>query len=145
MVKRTTKQRFPWWRTRRDGQAIVEFALIAPIFLLMVFGVVEFGRAWNVYQTLTDAAREGARTAVVNQANITVDSVAKRINNNLFVAGLDTASAGKTVTGFRAGTGTPLTVAIAYPYQLRWLRPLMGWTSTQASFNMNSSVTFRNE
>ena len=145
MVKRRMKLSLPRWGKRDEGQAIVEFALVAPIFLLLVFGVVEFGRAWNVYQTLTDAAREGARTAVVANSPVTLDTVAYRINTNLFAAGLDTASATKTVTGFRAGTGTPATVTISYPYQLRWLQPFMGWTTAQAAFNMNTSVTFRNE
>jgi Flp pilus assembly protein TadG len=132
-------------RKRQEGQAIVEFALIAPIFLLLVFGVVEFGRAWNVYQTLTDAVREGARTAAVANPAVTVDTVAARMNANMYSAGLDTASAIKTLTGFRAGTGTSVRVTIAYPYQLRWLSPFLGWTGAQAQFNMNSDVTFRNE
>ena len=127
------------------GQALVEFALILPLFLLLVMAVWQFGRAWQVYQTLTDAAREGARTAVVANPNITVDSVAAKINRNLQLAALDTASAIKTITGMHGGTGTQATIAISYPYQLRWLQPFVGWTGAQASFNMNTSVVFRNE
>jgi Flp pilus assembly protein TadG len=48
------------WR-RAHGQSIVEFALILPLFLVLVFGIVEFGRAYIVYVTVTNAAREGAR------------------------------------------------------------------------------------
>ena len=51
-------------RTRR-GQALVEFALILPILMILLMGIIEFGRAWNVKQVLTDASREGARLAVV--------------------------------------------------------------------------------
>jgi Flp pilus assembly protein TadG len=133
------------WSKRNEGQALVEFALIVPIFLLLVFGVVEFGRAWNVYQTVTDAVREGCRTAVVANASTTINTVANTMNANMIAAGLDTASAVKTVTGFQAGTGSPATCSISYPYQLRWLQPFMGWTGAQAAFNMNASVTFRNE
>ena len=43
------------------GQALVEFALIMPFLLLFLVGIVEFGRAWNQHQVITDAAREGAR------------------------------------------------------------------------------------
>ena len=50
----------------RAGQALVEFALVAPILLLLLLGIVDFARAWNVYEVLTDAAREGAREAVVD-------------------------------------------------------------------------------
>jgi hypothetical protein len=53
-------------RSRSRGQGIVEFALVAPIFLALTFGVIELG--WLVYSnhTLTNAAREGARYAMVN-------------------------------------------------------------------------------
>ena len=42
-----------------EGQALVEFALILPVILLLVVGMLEFARAWNLHQALTDAAREG--------------------------------------------------------------------------------------
>jgi TadE-like protein len=49
------------------GTAIVEFALIAPILFLLVFGIVEFGRALNYYNDLTQLAGQGARAAVVSR------------------------------------------------------------------------------
>lgn len=45
----------------QQGAAVVEFALVLPILLLFVFGIVEFGRAYNAQLTLTHAAREGVR------------------------------------------------------------------------------------
>jgi hypothetical protein len=53
-------------RTKSRGQAIVEFALVAPLFFLALFAIIEFG--WYVYQvqTLNDAAREGTRYAIVH-------------------------------------------------------------------------------
>lgn len=51
---------------RRTGQAIVEFALVAPIFLLMLFAIIEFGRYIYTVQILNNAAREGARYAIVH-------------------------------------------------------------------------------
>ena len=48
------------------GQAMVEFALIAPIFFLVLFGLIEFGRAVYTIQMLDSAAREGARYAIVH-------------------------------------------------------------------------------
>jgi Flp pilus assembly protein TadG len=50
-------------RPRERGQALVELALIAPIFLLLVLGAIEFGAAFQARITLTNAAREGARLA----------------------------------------------------------------------------------
>ena len=56
----------PTQSVSRRGQALVEFALVAPIFLLLTFSIVDFG--WYVYtvQTLNEAAREGARYAIVH-------------------------------------------------------------------------------
>ena len=52
-------------RTTRSGVAAVEFALVAPIFFLLVFGLIEFGRMMMVQQALTNAAREGNRVAIL--------------------------------------------------------------------------------
>ena len=48
------------------GASAVEFALILPILVILVFGIVQFGIAYNNYIALTHAAREGARLAAVN-------------------------------------------------------------------------------
>lgn len=47
------------------GQSLVEFALVVPMLLLLVFGVAEFGRAWMTQNILTGAAREAVRLAAV--------------------------------------------------------------------------------
>jgi hypothetical protein len=56
-------------RRATAGQAMVEFALVAPIFFLILFGIVEAGRFMLYYQALNNATREGARYAIVNGAN----------------------------------------------------------------------------
>jgi Flp pilus assembly protein TadG len=55
------------WRAR--AQAMVEFAMVAPIFFLLLFGIIEAGRFIFYYETLSHATREGARYAIVNGAN----------------------------------------------------------------------------
>ena len=50
------------------GQALVEFALILPVLLLLIFGVVDAGRLIFTYNTVSNAARDGARVAIVNQS-----------------------------------------------------------------------------
>lgn len=52
------------------GNSVVEFALVLPILLLVVFGITEFGRAWLTVNALTTAAREGARLAVVTAPDV---------------------------------------------------------------------------
>lgn len=54
-------------RTGR-GQSLVEFALILPIFLLLIMGIVDAGRLIFTYNTVANAARQGARIAIVNQS-----------------------------------------------------------------------------
>ena len=46
------------------SQALIEFALVSPVLLLLLFGVIDIGRAIFYYDTINHAAREGARTAV---------------------------------------------------------------------------------
>lgn len=53
----------------RKGQSLVEFALVVPMLLLLVFGIAEFGRAWMTKNILTGAAREAVRLAAVVQIN----------------------------------------------------------------------------
>jgi hypothetical protein len=58
-------------RTRRQslGQALAEFALIAPIFFLLLFALIDFGRYVYYVQILNNAAREGSRYAIVHGSN----------------------------------------------------------------------------
>src|SRR5262245_57058974 len=56
------------FRRNRRAAAAVEFAVVAPIFLLLVFGMIEYGRMVMVYQIVTNASREGARAAVLDGA-----------------------------------------------------------------------------
>jgi Flp pilus assembly protein TadG len=78
----------------RKGQNLVEFALVVPLLLILVFGIAEFGRAWMTQNILTGAAREAVRVlavpapaggptaayaravAVLASAGITADNVA---------------------------------------------------------------------
>jgi Flp pilus assembly protein TadG len=58
-------------RDRRDGGAVaVELALVLPVLLLVVFGVIDFGRMLNAQIQLTQAAREGARWAALGQSGV---------------------------------------------------------------------------
>ncbi len=54
-------------RDRSRGQALVEFAIILPIFLLVLMGILDLGRAVYYSSTLSNAAREGARLGIVDQ------------------------------------------------------------------------------
>ena len=132
-------------RSDESGQAMVEFAIVLPLLLMLMIAVFEFGRAYHVYHAVTDAARLGARSAVVADPSTTQDSVYAIVQRALARSSVDTTSATITLSGWRAGTGTPATVAITAPYQFVFLRPLMKWTSTDAAITLRSTFVMRNE
>lgn len=88
------------------GQSVVEFALVLPLLLVLVFGITEFGRAWLTMNVLTSAAREGARLAVVTApdegrviARVEEVCAAGRITpTGVFVTGPDPADPDRRVT-----------------------------------------------
>jgi hypothetical protein len=135
----------------RRGQAVVEFALVLPLVLIMVISVFEFARAWNIQQVLTDAAREGARVAVVGSGNKEPEAMIKAnvtsaIDNALSVAGIDPADAKPYgMPGVGDGTGSSATIQIALPYRFVFLGPLMEWTLDKSSLTLRTSITMRNE
>jgi Flp pilus assembly protein TadG len=52
---------------REDGQSLVEFAIVLPVLLMIVTGIIQFGSLYNKYITLTDAARNGAQTLAIGR------------------------------------------------------------------------------
>src|SRR5687767_11171498 len=68
MIRRSMTNPHAARRSRR-GQALVEFALVAPIFFLVLFAIVEAGRFIYYYEILNNATREGARYAIVHGEN----------------------------------------------------------------------------
>ena len=59
------------------GTSMAEFAVVATFFFMLIFGVIEFGRLLYTHNALTDAARRGARYAVVHQAEVAQDGTAR--------------------------------------------------------------------
>ena len=70
----------------RRGQSVVEFALVLPMLLLVLFGITELGRAVMTKNVLTSAAREGARLAIVTEPNM--DAVDARVRDVCKAAGI---------------------------------------------------------
>jgi Flp pilus assembly protein TadG len=124
------------------GQALVEFALILPVVLLMMVGILEFSRAWNLHQALTDATREGARRAAVADIKMdNQDSVKAAVWRGISQAGYDPAAAGAsysvTITGNWKTTGDNINVDVRFPYRF-WVLPFR-------DIMMRSTFTMRNE
>ena len=70
----------------RKGQSMVEFALILPVFILLMVGVFDFGRAIYAYNTINNAARQGARLAIVDQ---TIPHVQERAASEAVSLGIE--------------------------------------------------------
>lgn len=128
----------------RPGQSMVEFVLIAPMLLLLFFGLVEFARAWNIRHVLTDAAREGARNLAVDN-NISTDSVTRIIHSALATSGIDTTAATIILDDGGDTTGEPATVTISYDYTLGIVRAFLGWALQDATFTIGTNFVMRNE
>lgn len=113
-------------RASRRGAAAVEFALVAPIFFVFVFGLIEFGRLVMVQQILTNAAREGCRVAILTTATTT--SVKNTVTNYLTSAGISGAT--PTVSPdppSSATSGQSVTVTVTVPFSsVSWL-PTPQW------------------
>lgn len=60
------------FRRNERGATLVEFAIAIPVLLLLIFGIMEFGWIFHGWVTLTAAAREGARLAIVNESEINI-------------------------------------------------------------------------
>ena len=141
-------------RTRlrnQRGAALLETAVTLPIILLISVGIFEFGRAYQTWQVLTNAAREGARVAVLSA---TTDDQVRAVVNNYIEGGRIAAvpasgiiiNRGVDVAGWSAGGSS---VTISYPFQFivlngvaRLVRPA---SSAGQPLTMQSVALMRNE
>jgi Flp pilus assembly protein TadG len=110
---------------RSRGQSLVEFALVVPVFLMIAFGTIDFGLAFDASMVITNAAREGAREGVTNPSTTAVTArvreVAGRLNNsNLTVSVSCRTTSGAACSGGVSGatTGNTLLVTVNYNYPM---------------------------
>ena len=140
MMKRFRNQR---------GAALIETAITLPLEVLVSVAIFEFGRAYQTWQVLTNAAREGARVAVLEA--YTDAQVTDIVKNYLTGGRLPNAgSASIQVTrNVPFGSQTASRVTVNYPFQFMVLGPvarLVRSTSTMgAPLTMQSSALMRNE
>ena len=124
----------------RAGAATVEFALVAPILIMFVFGIIEFSRGLMVRQTLINATREGAREASLPDA--TMSSVKTKVVDFLDSASIDIDSSSVTVTPDpeEAIDNEQITVSVSIPYsEIGWINgSFLQGISLEASTKMRS-------
>jgi Flp pilus assembly protein TadG len=139
-------------RTRREGQALVEFVLILPLLLIMVFGLIDFARAWSAHQAIADAAREGTRMVVVADADVGINEARQRVENRLSGAGLNASVAAITFwrngaqwDGLTQNRGDTIAVRIEYPYDFWIVGPFLGWATGNRTVYLTSFINMRGE
>ena len=129
----------------RRGQALAEFALILPVLFLLIAGIIEFGRAWNIKQVVTDASREGARYAVVQDNTMNPAGVEAKVRDRLQLGGITTAEVTLVpLANFHAKAST-ITVHVTTQYRMGWLGALLRWAGGSSTITIGSSTTMRNE
>jgi Flp pilus assembly pilin Flp len=121
------------------GQTAVEFALIAPVIIVLLLGIIQVGLAFHNYITLTDAARAGARQAVVDR--FTGENLTQLQQHVRDAAGDLNQGRLQVTVNLPAplSAGKSLTVTAQYPYSIN----LLGFVV--ASGNMSSTMTDRLE
>jgi Flp pilus assembly protein TadG len=107
-------------RARRTGVAAVEFAIVAPIFFLVIIGIIEIGRALMVQQVLINASRVGARRAVMLSSSASaVTSAVTEYTSGVGVTGVGVTVSPDPAT---ASAGTAITVGATINYaDVSWL------------------------
>jgi Flp pilus assembly protein TadG len=97
-------------RKYERGQSLVELALVLPILIILLFGILEFGRVFHSYLVITNAAREGARHGIICRD---VTGIKQKVLDSS--PGINLEPGDITVnpsTGLT--TGVPLTVSVEY-------------------------------
>lgn len=135
------------------GQALLETALILPVVLLISVGIFEFGRAYQLVQVLTNAAREGARIAVMYgtteadiRARVTAYLDAGQVPTNAGMT-IDVDLGATIVVG--TGTASASVVTVNYPYTFTVLNPVANLvvrgTAMGGPIILTASAEMRNE
>ena len=116
---------------REDGQAMVEFAMVLPILVVLLLGIVQFGIIFNNYETMTDAARVGARQAATSRLSGDAGTLGKAAvyaaatNLNASDLNVDVSSCAPGTypcsTQDWLTTGNEVTVKATYPYSINIL------------------------
>lgn len=102
-------------RQREDGAVAVEMALLLPVLVLLLLGIMEFGRAYNAQVTLTNAAREGVRVMAITNVRADARTAAKNVATPLVLTDsnftFNTTPASSPAT---CAAGRQVTVTISY-------------------------------
>ena len=118
------------------GQALVEFTLLIPIFLLLLFAIIDFGMGFYTWISVTNGAREGARLGVVLATE-------QEISDRVYLAASlpnESTKMAVTVTNAQGQPGESVVVKVDYDYDL--ITPLAGIVSFVSGNVLGPTLTF---
>ncbi len=125
-------------RKNEKGQSLVEFALVVPMLLILVFGIEEFGRAWMTKNILTGAAREAVRIMAVPTGSPT--AARDRADTVLRSAGITMANIS---VGDASVAYDPVSVTVTYNFPVLFAGFIPGLDN--ATIPLSSTTTMRRE
>jgi Flp pilus assembly protein TadG len=146
---RTRQVRLTRLRKNERGAALIEAAVTIPLILLISVAIFEFGRAYQTWQVLTNAAREGARVAVIS--GTTDADVRSAVNNYMSVGALGTVADSYIDVNRTAplGSNTGSQITVRYPFSFMVLGPVVRLvnpsSSAGAPLTMSAVSVMRNE
>jgi Flp pilus assembly pilin Flp len=120
-------------KNKEHGAVAVEMAVLLPLLLLILIGTMEFGRVFNVQNSLTQAAREGARHGAINYDKATLDVEGTALAAAPSLSGLGVAVA-HNADACAPGQNIEVTTTIALPSMSGFLDS--GWFGTPGIFPM---------
>jgi len=132
----------------QNGASMVEFAIVLPVLLLLIFGMIEFSVMLYDKAMLTNASREGTRLGIlynyptrITEAEIrnTVDNYLQ--NNLISLGGASTWTT--SLSGTCTAAGDPITVTVTYPYNFLVLPNFI--TSLSPTLTLGGTTTMRCE
>ena len=135
--------------TTARGAAPIEVAITVPVILMICIGIFEFGRAYQTWQVLTIAAREGAKVAVA--AGATDAQVESVVRGHMQAGHLPNAATVPVVLNrhVAVGSATGTQVTISYPFDFIMLNPaahlVRPVSTTGAPLTMSAVAIMRNE
>ena len=138
------------------AQSLAEFALILPMFLILVFGIIDFGMGLRAYISLSSATREGARYAAVGNpagaftsggsgqcngttTNTTVGRVCSTIN------GLDLTNVDSVTVTYPNGNTPGRDVRVRAQYSYEYITPIDGIISVLSGGNIDDELTITSQ
>jgi Flp pilus assembly protein TadG len=131
----------------RDGTSMLEMVIVLPLLLLLLFALVEFGILFGRWLVVNNAAREGAREAIVFRTGCDPTSVENDVVATVqsygSSLGLSIPASDIGVSGTCGGPGTTSTVTVTSPFTFQTLPGIA--TSIGPTINLTSSSVMRNE